>query len=639
MKRKSLLLLLLLAIGLPWAANAQKALPYTYGFENNDLDAEGWTAQVTSSSSGIYNAGSSTAYEGEYLFRFNYSEQSAYLVSPLLTGTDAGVDLSFFYKEYSSTYGDEQFYVGYTTDETVTDPSEFTYGTIVTASTVWQEYTASLPARTKRIAIQYVYNDAFYLYLDAFSFEVPAACPTPTNLTVTNLGPFSATLNWTSEASNFNVRYRTAVGYTPVWEDDFENGLDQWTILHGDEATAPSGGYWYLIDPSSGLSFDAHSGTHVASSWSWNNSAYNADNYLVTPQINLQGAVKFYVRTNQGWPDQYEVLLSTTGNTIEDFTVTLQAMATAPANGEWNEVVIPLTGYSGQGYIAIHHQDYDANYLCIDDFGIYEIIPAGSWIDATANTTTLALTGLSDETDYEWQVQAVCGGQDGSSEWSSIATFQTPSNCEAPANLTATDIEAYSATLNWTGIQNSYNIQYRTAYHRNPVYFTNFNTEDAREGWTWTGYTIYGFADPIYGYSGSENYFLQMGWATTDEVYIISPELPEYESGAALEFYYFAYNEVIPPPPTRQMHLHGEILSQPLLGPIPYIQRCLPQVSSTLLSRLLLKTKITASSSITSESSMKILLPVAGLLLPPMLLPLTSLALIPKPSTNGRCRA
>ena len=201
MFKKSLLFMMLMAVFAPWAANAQQALPYAYGFENNDLEGEGWTAQITSSSSGIYNAGSSTAYEGTYLFRFNYAETDAYLVSPLLTGTDAGVDMTFQYKEYSSTYGDEQFYVGYTTDATVTDPTEFTYGSIVTASTSWQEYSASLPAGTKRIAIQYVYNDAFYLYLDAFTFDAPGAVPKPTDLAVSGITAYGATLAWTENGT------------------------------------------------------------------------------------------------------------------------------------------------------------------------------------------------------------------------------------------------------------------------------------------------------------------------------------------------------------------------------------------------------------------------------------------------------
>ena len=203
MKSKRLLLALALALLVPWAANAQKALPYSYGFENNDLDAEGLTVQKTSSSTGI---STNAKHEGSYGFQFVYSEQNAYLVSPVLSGTGNGVALSFYYKEYSSNYGDEQFYVGYTTDETVTDPSAFTYGNITTASLAWQLYETMLPAGTKKVAIKYVYNDALYLYLDDFSFEAPSSCTKPVSLAGTANGQ-EATLTWTGDASSFDVAY------------------------------------------------------------------------------------------------------------------------------------------------------------------------------------------------------------------------------------------------------------------------------------------------------------------------------------------------------------------------------------------------------------------------------------------------
>ena len=204
MCKKSLLMMLLLALLVPWAANAQKALPYSYGFENNDLDAEGWTVQKTNSSTGI---STSAKHEGSYGFQFNYSERNAYLVSPVLSGTESGVALSFYYKESSSTYGDEQFYVGYTTDETVTDPSAFTYGNITTASLAWQLYETMLPAGTKKVAIKYVYNDALYLYLDDFTFEAPSACPKPSglNFTLTPGDGTVATLSWTSDADAWQI--------------------------------------------------------------------------------------------------------------------------------------------------------------------------------------------------------------------------------------------------------------------------------------------------------------------------------------------------------------------------------------------------------------------------------------------------
>ena len=81
--------------------------------------------------------------------------------------------MSFYYSEYDNMYGPEQFQVGYTTDETVTDPSNFTYGEVVTASTRWQKYSQIFPAGTKRIAIKYIYTRAWFLFLDNFLFKVP----------------------------------------------------------------------------------------------------------------------------------------------------------------------------------------------------------------------------------------------------------------------------------------------------------------------------------------------------------------------------------------------------------------------------------------------------------------------------------
>ena len=210
--------MLLMALLAPWAV-AQQALPYSYGFEDNDLSTDGWElVGSTSSYTGINNAGTSTAHGGSYLFRFNYSERNAILMSPLLTGTNKGVALSFYYMESSNSYGDEQFYVGYTTDETNTDPTTFTYGSIVTASLSWQIYETTLPANVARIAIKYVYNDALYLYLDDFSFAAPASCTKPTDLmaTLTQGDGTVATLDWTAGGTETDwvLEYGTASDFS-----------------------------------------------------------------------------------------------------------------------------------------------------------------------------------------------------------------------------------------------------------------------------------------------------------------------------------------------------------------------------------------------------------------------------------------
>lgn len=741
-------------------AFSQQALPYEYGFEDNDLSADGWIANIVSSYSGIKT---SSARTGSYGFTFQYSESSGSLISPVLTGGTLGVDVSFWYKEFTGDYGDEKFQVGYTTNADETDPANFTYGDVVTASTDWQKYVNTFPAGTKRIAIKYIYTDAFYLYLDDFSFEAVSSCVKPTGLAVNNIAYNSAVLSWTSDAdawdidvngnvisnittkpytltgltettdytvkvrtncgggnvskwtdaiefttpeqfprptdvsasnitynsaevswtadaeatrvelqyaegdliastawykydqsayasaiglggSNFswgvmfpagsytgdnltkvsvydvtamtgsitiyndgvtspdneiasipitltgaagfvefdmnniaisntknlwivvnnesgtgypaatcddvlddangrwvqlsgnwydvadvgmpgkcfmvraeigtavdpaslswtieanatspylisglnaethyvtrvkavyaggesvwinkgfttaeanpvpsniiadlqadgatlawdgngdtyNLRYRTATADEVLYFEGFENGLDKWTIYTEGESPGTNG--WYTYDTQNGLSFSAHEGTYAAVSWSWNSSAYNADNWLVSPQVDLNGTLKFWVRTNNLYPDAYEVLLSTTGNAIADFTVTLQAMATAPAIKDWTEVSIDLSAYAGQkGYIAIHHVDYDANYLLIDAFGIYgSSTPAGSWQNVVVDTETAILSGLANNTAYEYQIQSVRGGN--TSDWSDVESFALLTLANAASN-------------------------------------------------------------------------------------------------------------------------------------------------------------------------------------------------------------
>ncbi|MBR6471397.1 MAG: hypothetical protein IKS83_06340, partial [Victivallales bacterium] len=55
----------------------------------------------------------------------------------------------------------------------------------------------------------------------------------------------------------------------------------------------------------------------------------------------------------------------------------------------------------------------------------------------------------------------------------------TPSECSSPKDLTETDITFNSATLNWTGYQDSYDLRYR----KKPLYFEDFEN-GLPTGWT-----------------------------------------------------------------------------------------------------------------------------------------------------------
>ena len=232
-------MLLIVALFSLTGARAQQALPYTYGFENNNLTTDGWVLQGASNSGINTNAKRS----GRNGFRFQWSERNAHLMSPILTGGELGVSVSFWYKESSSSWGDEQFQVGYTADETNTDASTFTYGDVVTASTSWQEYSNFFPAGTKRIAVKYIYNDAFYLYLDDFSFEsmstlgpvVISGDPEPeftgsTYITITD-GAEGATIlysidegySWKTYDGGFELN-KTAMVIAKQTKEDMEDG-------------------------------------------------------------------------------------------------------------------------------------------------------------------------------------------------------------------------------------------------------------------------------------------------------------------------------------------------------------------------------------------------------------------------------
>ena len=211
------MILMLALFCIPWAANAQQRLPYSYGFEDNDLATDGWTTQnpsgLNASEFGIIGTAAQT---GDYGFRFSsYNDRGAstqYLISPELNAP-RGVVVQFSYMASSGYTSGETFQVGYsTTDDNI---SSFTFGTANNATnTTWaQTEEILLPAGTKYVAVYYSANYQYHLYVDDFTFAEPPACIPATNLAVTNDGQ-TATVTWDgTAANNFIV---TVNGGTPA---------------------------------------------------------------------------------------------------------------------------------------------------------------------------------------------------------------------------------------------------------------------------------------------------------------------------------------------------------------------------------------------------------------------------------------
>lgn len=266
-----------------------------------------------------------------------------------------------------------------------------------------------------------------------YFFWTPSACATPINLEA-EVEATSATLSWSDYQESYNVRYRrTPYVATTYFSENFDEGLPTtWTTIDNDTTTVGNwialseinSVYTYYTSPLTGW---AHSGADAVASASFVNGVGSVatDNYLVTPQVTFNGKLRFYATSEYEDPDTYEVLLSTTGNSISDFNVTLQAMGPA-TYGAWDEVIIDLSDYAGQqGYIAIHHVATDKYWLVIDDFGMYDFVDE-DWTDVTTTENTYTATGLTPESEYEWQVQGVNTSCDGGlTEWTEIQSFTT----------------------------------------------------------------------------------------------------------------------------------------------------------------------------------------------------------------------
>lgn len=404
MKKARLFLMLLMAAMLPLSMQAQQALPYSYGFEDNDLTADGWTRSDCHSSTGITTT---SKMNGDYGFSFHWSTTPPqYLISPELTGTTSGVDVSFYYKKGGSYT--ETFMVGYSTTDA--SSSSFTWGEEITASSDWTLYNDFFPAGTKYIAIAYTANDQYYLYLDDFTFAAPATCAKPTAVTVADITTTSATISWTdnnmptpsswtidvngteitgitanpytietlthstaytvrvkavcseTDASDWSntVNFTTACDATVVDADhDFFEGFEETTFAPNCWNSIASGTYAW-----SRYTYQHHSGSASA------HSGYYGDIYLVMPDLqigndNTDVWLKFWSYNN--YSDDYDKNSVILINGNEE----TELWSPESVSSSWTETAINLSEYKGQTIrLAFKYEGSNAHDWYLDDITV-----------------------------------------------------------------------------------------------------------------------------------------------------------------------------------------------------------------------------------------------------------------------------
>lgn len=156
---------------------------------------------------------------------------------------------------------------------------------------------------------------------------------------------------------------------TIIFQEDFQNGItNSWTLIDNDGLTPVFSEYnnaWVaIVDPVNPLDT-------VASSTSYFNPTGKANRWLISPQITL-GTFGNLLNWNgksqdASFPDDYMVLISTTGTQITDFTDTL--LQVSSENFEWTNRMIDVSseGYNNQSvHFAFVENTTDGYKLYLD---------------------------------------------------------------------------------------------------------------------------------------------------------------------------------------------------------------------------------------------------------------------------------
>ena len=274
----------------------------------------------------------------------------------------------------------------------------------------------------------------------------------------------------------------TAFPYT----EDFDTDWSCWEVINADGDNYTWSQSATYITPRSGSSTAHGMGSN--------------NDYLISPKFTLTGnerVVWYDIVESATYNNTYDVLLSTTGKEISDFTVNLGTYDCT--NTSWTEHILNLSAYSGDVYIALH-QTYSAatfygfgvddftimeNPSCIDptDLAVaditttsasvswtannaetsweYQVVAGGATPDATGTATSdnpLALTGLTENTLYDVYVRANCDA-DGTSEWVTVSFTTLPAPIVPdytndfttfPGNLWTTDTGVLNTFGGWT---------------------------------------------------------------------------------------------------------------------------------------------------------------------------------------------
>jgi len=194
-----------------------------------------------------------------------------------------------------------------------------------------------------------------------------------TDVYATSCGPYEWNGSTYTTSGTYCVEFPGSASEEPEpcdpntpFNNDFENGLGNWTVLDQDG----DGHTWFTLNYiGDGLDYNA---AHTGNGWATSSSAtpyeaYTPNNFLISPRTLItdnQHTVSFWANAQDvNWPYEYFGLaVSTTNPTAASFSM-IQEWTMTRISGTWHHYTVDLSAYIGQQiYVAIRH------YNCTNQF-------------------------------------------------------------------------------------------------------------------------------------------------------------------------------------------------------------------------------------------------------------------------------
>lgn len=295
------------------------------------------------------------------------------------------------------------------------------------------------------------------------TFTTDVQFPAPKAVAASNITANSADISWTGTADGYNLRYGADRGFRYDFESAEAFAVDEFspcTTYDGDELTTytitgynmPNANYTgSVIAFSDNSKWAAHSGNTMGVFMDAipDGGKTANDDYFILPAITIESGTKFsfWARSasNSFGLERMKVGVYGGSGTFSSYLAGDDASYVEVPVG-WTEFSYDLSAYVGQTIqLAINCVSSDAFALFIDDINVSLPCEWGTPIAVT--TTSYQIEGLTPETSYQVQVQAVYAG--GESEWAETS-FTTLEDVATPSALAASNITYNTAKLGWT---------------------------------------------------------------------------------------------------------------------------------------------------------------------------------------------